>query len=258
MRRGAVRQRIRLRHMQSSGPVFVHLHELNGDDELALDGVNTEAAMRLLARLIEPACAAVDDQDAEQLLLLMPAADRDALLAVLHRRCWGDRIVSTMRCKQCSVQFDLSFTLSELQRTLHEQGQQWLEEHFAQQVPPVPPAGRQELDAAESMYADQADQALRVLTGHTEERLALAELLEHAAPIIDLDLDAECAECGHAQQAHFDLQSFVLQRLLNERDLLLHEIHTMACGYHWPMHDILALPRTRRRQFVQLLSGAAI
>ena len=259
------RQRIRLRYTNgrrqgtpSTEPMFVHLHELCGNDELALDGVNTAAAMRLLARLVEPACAASDEQCAEQLLQIMPAADRDALLAVLHRRCWGDRIVSTMRCKQCGAQFDLSFTLSSLQKQLHDSAQQWLAEHFPnQQSTPAPPSGALELAAAECLYADQPLHARQILTNSSASPGALADFLEHAAPILDLDLDAQCAECGHAQQAHFDLQSFVLQRLLNERELLLHDIHVMACGYHWSMDDILSLPRSRRRVFVQLLSGAA-
>jgi hypothetical protein len=259
----ALGQKIRLRHTRGrhrdatpAAPVFVQLHELCGNDELSLEGINTEAAMRLLARLVEPASAAIRDQDGQELVQGMPAADRDALLAALHRRCWGDRIVSTLRCTHCAAQFDLSFALSELQRKLYEDGQQWLAGHAAHHAVPVPPTGAQELAAAEFLYGGQPDQARQALSVGADPA-ALAELLEHAAPILDVDLDAPCAECGHPQQAHFDLQAFVLQRLLDERELLLHEIHTVACGYHWPMHEILSLPRSRRRSFVELLSGTA-
>ena len=263
-------QRIRLRHMhrphEGNVPVFVHLREICGNDELALPGVDTRSAISLLERLLQPAAAS--GQGAEALAHAMSAADRDALLAILHRRCWGDRIVSTLHCRACGAPFDLSFTLSELQLQLHERGVEWLREKSSQETwrAPVPPSGAQEIAAADLAGEGRAEAALHTLI-YADEALAaedarptvdeLAVAMENAAPILDVGLDAQCAECGHAQQAHFDVQSFVLQRLLNERELLMHEIHTLATGYGWTLSEILGLPRSTRRSFVQLLSQEA-
>jgi len=183
----------------------------------------------------------------------------------LHRRCWGDRIVSTLRCDVCQAQFDLSFTLSELQLQLHAQGRQWQQQQslLANWQAPFPPSGEQELAAAGLAEQGRTADSWRALmqtddacAAQDEQALfqTLAEALEHSAPILDVELDARCAECSHAQQAHFDVQGFVLQRLLNERALLLHEIHVIAAGYGWSFADILALPRSTRRSFAQMLS----
>jgi len=262
-------QRICLRHMRTASatdtPKFVQLRELCGHDELAVQGVDTRSAINLLARVLLLPGASYEQSVAEALAHAMSAADRDALLATLHRHCWGDRIVSTLCCKACSARFDLSFTLSELQRQLHAQGQRWLREKSTPEAwqAPAPPSGVQEIAAAELAYEGRTQDAMQVLLRQdsapaVEDTPALveelAQRLENCAPILDLELDAQCAECGHAQQAHFDVQSFVLQRLLNERDLLLHDIHTLAIGYGWPLGEILALPRSTRRSFAQLLS----
>lgn len=258
-------QRVRLlhgghRHGEQGQAVFVQMNELHGSDELSLEGVDTRSAIGLLARLLETPVGF--DGSAEAFMQTLSASDRDALLAALHRRCWGDRIVSTMNCARCRAQFDLSFELSELQRQLVEQGRLRLQARFDQQnaqIDATPPTGEQELAAAESLLAGNTEEALRKLgaDGDAASIAVLAQTLEDAAPIVDLELDADCAECGHTQQAHFDLQTFVLQRLLNERELLMHEIHTLALGYGWSLSEIVSLSRSRRRSFVHLLSAHA-
>jgi len=102
-------EQVPLRHAQAGGRAAVALREPNGQDEMAVEGVDTACAVALLGRLLDDA-----RHDPGQ----MAAADRDALLAALHRQCWGDRIVSTLTCAACANRFDLSFQLSEVQRHL--------------------------------------------------------------------------------------------------------------------------------------------
>jgi len=235
---------VKLRHLADSHAATVALRELRGRDELALEGVDTRAAVALLARLLDE-CA----YDA----LALAASDRDALLAAVHRQCWGDRIVSTLTCSACATRFDLSFELSVVQRHLAANDGVWRsdgarvvdDEGRAFEVP----IARDELDAAElAPRAAVALLATRAGAGGDDERAAAA--LEAAAPIVDLDLAARCVDCGHEQLAHFDLQSFVLQRLLNERAALLSEIHLLACAYSWSLREILGLARSTRRALV--------
>jgi len=244
-------ERVALRHA-GSGPCAACLREPRGDDELALAGVDTRAAALFLDRLVQQApCASAE----------LAAADRDRLLAALHRTLWGDRVVSTLTCEACGQAFDLAFELSALQRRLAEQSE------------PSTAAGPRALRSAAgeafalSSAADEdavgvmgvAAGAARLAALATGEASAdpqsVGARLDVLAPLLDVDLDTRCAECGHAQFARFDIQTFVLQRLLDERPGVLDDLHALAAGYGWSLPDILALPRSLRRSLAQRLTG---
>ena len=185
------------------------------------------------------------------------AADRDALLSALHRRLWGDRILSSPTCVGCGAPFDLSFRLSDMQRHLHSSAVDWSltgerqvsrDQGRARRIP----CGVDELAAAEQ-GPTEGPAALAALCGDASADLsALADDLEEAAPILDLDLDAACPECGQDQSVRFDIQSWLLGRIIGERDRLLGEIHTLASAYGWSLREILDLPRGTRRSLSAL------
>ena len=71
--------------------------------------------------------------------------------------------------------------------------------------------------------------------------------METIAPLVDLELDAQCPECGESQQVYFDLQYYLLSAIGRGRAQLMREIHTLASAYGWSLSDILGLPRSQRR-----------
>jgi hypothetical protein len=230
-------ERIALRHASAAGTAIspIAMRELRGRDEMAVDGVDTRAALALLDRLI--------GHDALQAASLC-AADRDALLAALHRREWGDRIVSTLRCVACGERFDVSFALSEVQSHLAQS---------ARGAAVSPPTARQELDASACGAADGAAALAAAIGVDAAGIEAAAATLEAEAPILDLEITAACAECGHPHAAHFDVQSFVLQRLIGERESLQAEVHLLASAYGWSLRDILTMSRSDRRGLVRMI-----
>jgi len=246
-------ERVALRHATPERQL-ARLREPQGSDELALSGVDTRSAVQLLDRLWEAApCSAAE----------LSASDRDGLLCALHRTLWGDHIVSTVACASCGAMYDLSFELGALQRQLAQQAE-----------PAGVQAARQLSDAQGRHYrlpsATEEELAAQLGAAQGEARLCagvtdegdgdsegLNQRLEALAPLVDVELDTACAECGHAQLARFDIQSFTLQRLLEEREGLLGEVHALASGYGWPLHDIVSLPRSLRRSLVQRLAAAA-
>jgi hypothetical protein len=223
-------------------PVAIALREPSGEDELALAGIDTGAAVGLIDRLIDDSLGMQERPDA----INLSASDRDALLAALHRLCWGDRIVSTLACSACGDRFDLSFELSALQ--MHLCGNRKRLEPSLH----VPDAA-DELACASAASIAEAVQALAERSGMEpwQDVEPFAETLEAVAPILDVDLDARCPECGTHQLAHFDVQSFLLQRLLNERERLLDEVHILAECYGWSLSEILGLARSTRRSLAQ-------
>jgi hypothetical protein len=243
-------ERTSLRHADPV-PQVVRLREPCGADELALEGVDTNAAVRWLDALSDQSFAAKE----------LSASDRDALLASVHRGLWGDRIVSSFACVACGAMVDLSFELSALQRDLAQRieptqisAPRQLQDRHGQ-VFKLPAADDEEGAALKGIRQGREALAGGIQPG--ADPATLATRLEALAPLLDVDLDATCAECGHAQQMRFDIQSFVLQRLLDERESLLADVHALAAGYGWSLTEITRLPRSLRRAFADRLQAAS-
>ncbi len=247
-------EHITLRHAAAQ-PQSVRLREPRGADELALTGIDTMAGANWLDTLLDTApCRATE----------LSASDRDALYAALHRGLWGDRIVSSLACAACGTMYDLSFTLSALQRQLHEEsrasasveGLRTLIDTDNGESLRLPDAPEEDT-AAQLGIAGGVAQLAGSIAAAADDIEALALRLETLAPLIDVDLDTCCAECGHAQAVRFDIQSFVLQRVLDERESVLSEVHALASGYGWSLGEITGLPRSLRRSLAARLQASS-
>lgn len=245
-------ERVSLQH-RAGQPQVMRLREPGGQDELSAQGVDTHAAVRLLDRLHDRPDFTVAE---------LSASDRDRLLAAFYRALWGDRVLSSLDCAACGAIYDLSFTLSALQRELAEKAQV---STVAETRTVTDADGRllylpdadEEADAAAHGLAQGSARLFALIDRDGQSDAAgLCRQLEQIAPLLDVDLDTRCAECGESAVARFDLQSFALQRLLDEREAILNEVHTLAHGYGWSLPDILSLPRSLRRSLVQRCTGS--
>jgi hypothetical protein len=239
----------------STQAATVCLNELTGQDEMSVAGINTACSIDLLDKIV-----AEHSGSAGLSARKLCASDRDSLLAALHRQYWGDTIVSSLTCSACGKQFDLSFTLSDLQSHINSDIKNWIP---GEQLTAVSSSGavveipdaEQELQSANGGTGDAIAELAGALGIDPEAIAEACDNLEQAAPILDLELDASCAECGADQQAHFDIQSFVMKRILNERESLLTEIHFLAANYNWSLTEILGMPRSMRKTLAQMLDA---
>jgi hypothetical protein len=233
------------------------LRELTGRDEFNVLGTNTANAIKLLASLIDE----VSGLEAAELV----ASDRDRLLAGVYKQAFGDRIESTLTCRRCAQPFDLDFSLHHVinrvdQRTVNEEWRSLGDGRFTSSTGAQfrLPTGKDELEL--SGLATEVVESL-LLERCAEEstwavdRTAFEELLERVAPLLDLELVAPCAECGHVHSVQFDIQTYVLGAILAERRRLLTEINRLARAYSWSLDEILSLRRSDRRQFVELIEN---
>jgi hypothetical protein len=217
-------------------------------------------ALRLLdALLADPSGAPLPAGTAGALA----AADRDCLLAAVYRRAYRDRIESTLNCAECNNPFDLDFSLDGLAASLEAQGAlaspAKLEEGIFRLASGARfrlPTGRDECEVAELPPAE-ARQALleRCALEGFAELDSLEEIMESVAPVLDLELDARCPECGRRQAVHFDIQSYLLGALMKERRRLMSEVHRLAMAYGWSRNDILSLARGERRAYVEMVEA---
>ncbi|NCA84380.1 MAG: hypothetical protein EOM83_02270 [Clostridia bacterium] len=236
------------------GAEGVYLRSLCGADELALENTGIINLIHLLESLMS-----IGTSDNKINAAQIVTADRDRLMAMLYISLYGSKVESTLNCRSCNQKFDLDFSLDELLK------------HY--QPPPVPvfDNGTYEIESGISFRLPTGEDELQI-SGYTTEdaeklllercllegnpaadsakvQLKMAEL----APLLNMEMEAVCPECSHSQNVQFDMQSFLLTKLKQERPVLIREIHSIASQYHWSQKEILDLPRSLRKQYAALI-----
>lgn len=252
--------RVPLAHTGNGG--WVCLRELSGEDEDSVEVTSTATAIRLLDRLLtaDPS-ATLGPGDAGKL----SAPDRDCLLAAVYRQTYGSRIESTKRCQHCGIPFDLDFSLDALQATLMQTRNNAVAESEGDGVFRLPdgrrfrlPTGEDELAVSE-LSPEQAQSALlarcMMNDDSSNDSDAIQNAMQEQAPLVDLQLDAVCPECDYRQTVHFDIQSYLLTAIQQERNRFIHEVHRLASTYGWSLGEIMGLTRNRRRTLVSLVEA---
>ena len=84
---------------------------------------------------------------------------------------------------------------------------------------------------------------------------AVSERIASADAQADIELDLTCPGCGHTWQSTFDIVTFFRQELNTWAQRLLHDVHTLAGAYGWSEDAILALSPTRRRAYLEMVTG---
>jgi hypothetical protein len=79
--------------------------------------------------------------------------------------------------------------------------------------------------------------------------------MENKAPRLGLEMVTRCPSCERQFTLPFELRDFFFGELSTSLDLLYREVHYLAFHYHWSESEILAMPRDKRRAYIELLSG---
>lgn len=247
----------------SGNPSLFQLRELNGFDEQAVCSLDTMTAISLLERLLVRRPGSPNEQ---LKAIQLTASERDSLLAEVYQRTFGTRIESTTRCTVCEELFDLMFDLGDLLAAYRAVPSSETE---ARREPDgtyrLPgglqfrlPTGEDEM-AVVGLPAEQAELNLLHRCIIEAERGidldAVQRAMEEVAPVLNLDLDAQCPECGGKQQVHFDVQFYLLRALEQQSKQFAREVHRLAVAYGWSLNEILSLSRTQRRTFVEFVEG---
>jgi hypothetical protein len=79
----------------------------------------------------------------------------------------------------------------------------------------------------------------------------IASRLAELDPQSDVFVPLDCPACRHQWQAPIDIGLVLAHDIEAAARRLLDEIHDLACAYHWTEAEILALPRARRRRYLE-------
>jgi hypothetical protein len=241
------------------GIAGIHLKPVCGKDEIVVEDISTRTALALLDGLVipQPGEGRPDKFSAASIT----TADRDRILAWLYISIYGPKIESTITCEACEQPFDLDFLLTDLLSYYRlEPGTRSEDDTYQIETGSVfrLPTGEDELMLAEVAETDAESFLMTrcLLKGEPEkDRANVLAKMEEIAPVLNIEMEATCPECGHVHQVQFDIQSFLLTRLKQQRPHLIQEIHSIAMNYHWSQESILALPRTLRTQYASLIEA---
>lgn len=195
----------------------------------------------------------------------MPITDIEWALLLLRRALFGDCVMAEIVCRQaqCKAKIDISFRISDYLG----QFQAVMPPNVAKSPEPGwfslagndirfrLPTGN---DRHAVAHSPQAGLELMKRCGLSESlpEMLLEQVedsLEAMAPVISGVLRGACPECGSAGDFYFDVQSYVLQELIDQARFVFEDVHLLAGHYRWSENDILNLPRQRRFRYVEAI-----
>jgi len=268
------------------------------DEMEIAQGLSTRVPAEIATRLIAAGTARIGALSPPSLddVRTLTIGDRERLLLALYRLNMGSRIEAVARCAEarCGTLLEVNFEVEDLRdsrpigpspevdgRTSATDAEglvHWIAvetEAGRWQVQCRLPNGADQEEAARIARSDPAAAAdsilSRCLVGVFDPEGKAIPLEAAVAvlrgPISDafltLDPLAEttfvltCPACGTRTTALFDAASFLLSRLAPGAGILT-EVHRLARAYHWGEAEILALPRTRRRKYLELLAAEGV
>lgn len=232
------------------------LRPLSGREELAVLDTGIITALNVLDSLIDHHALKADQ---------ITTADRDRILAFLYTLHFGPNIESKINCRFCQKPVDLNFSLDDLRSHIEQQHGSPVAGQLEDGSFELPsgcrfrlPTGSDELALVGFPPASAASMLLRrcIIAGDPGEYGEAAQrAMEEIAPLLQTEMTANCPECGQEQQLRFDIQSFLLNRLKNERQRTAWEVHLLASAYRWSHREIVELPRALRRMYVAFLES---
>ena len=244
--------------------IVVEIRPPSGEDDLLLLEAprrNARLAAALASRLAVP----LNETVAPINWLSLCFTDLDAFLIGLRQRVTGDRAETTTRCPKagCNARVDVDFYFSD-----------YLAHHaprVSRQIEPDTEAGWFRLRDAPAAFrlvtvSDEiaieylplpgpalALRCLRPAAMPSALRQRVERAMEAMAPCLESDIAGLCPECGASIALRFDPQEFILRELQQQAATLYEDAHLLAKHYHWSEAQILALPRSRRTRYAEML-----
>jgi hypothetical protein len=228
-------------------------------------GLGQSPARRALALL-----AAADPGASAAELATRTVGERDAALLDLRERAFGARLTLTSVCDGCGERLEATLDVRALRVPAAAAVEELcVDDERRRLVVRLPIAG--DLVAIESVRDVEAGRrallercviaasvdGVEVDPGELPDGAirAAAERMARADPQADLCVALSCPGCGAAWEEPFDPGTFLWLELDARAQRLLREVHELASAYGWSEADVLAVPASRRRHYLELAAG---
>ena len=87
----------------------------------------------------------------------------------------------------------------------------------------------------------------------TDDTEIIDQILENMMPQPSIEISTACPYCDSLQEITLD----IYQWMNEQSNDIENDIHQLAINYHWSEKEILALPKTRRKHYLQLIEQAS-
>lgn len=222
-------------------PMLLKLRPLTGADELTLAGVGAASALALLERL-------TDGTDVAALTV----CQADRALAGIYQMLYGPQAECLAACESCGRSYE--FTL-DLPQIIARQDAERPAPPDVEGVWTLPSGARLRAPTQADLAGDPATLAARLTLEGEAGADEVGAFLDTASPVLAIDMDASCPDCGTTAQLRFDLSSYLTRRLAAEHPFLIRETHLIASRYGWSHGEIMALTRDDRRAYAGLIEA---
>lgn len=278
-------------YVDSKGRIHceAELIPLSGKDEECLAESQVKESASLITIMLSRCVRRIGDIESvtSEMTGKLLVADRQFLMLKLREMTFGDQVQGTLFCPwpNCGKKVDISFSTKDIPivaskdkgptytvNLLLGEGEECEETKGRLEIVFRLPNGEDQEVVAPYLFENEA-RALTLLLrrcvveifptqGDMDEcidtlspkaKLEFQKTMEGVAPKVELDLDAQCPECGRSFSTPFDLQSFFFGEWRINRDLLYREIHSLAYHYHWSEKEIMDMPREKRRKYIDVL-----
>jgi hypothetical protein len=197
---------------------------------------------------------------------------RDAGLLDLHESAFGPVIEAVTPCPACSEPQELVFDVADVRAPFGDAGREHelLHERTGLRVVFRLPSSADLRAAALANDLHEARSGLLercVMSASCDGEpvtpaalpddavVALAERIALEDPQADIELSLSCTECGHTWQVRFDPADYLWRKFDRRARALLAEIAALARAFGWSEQEILALPESRRRHYLDLVGA---
>ena len=263
----------------------VVLRALSGREEALLAEQPHQESASLVSRILARCLLRIGPiQDiSEDLTRKLLVADRHYLLLKLREITFGDRVQATIPCPwpHCGQKVDIDFSITDIPiADSAAPGPHYpvvlpketdTENRMREVVFRLPTGADQEV-LSPLLAVNEAEALSKLLARCIVQmdgrpavrddidalsplaRMTIEKKMAEVAPKIDLDMEVSCPECGRDFTVPFDVQDFFFGELLTGRDLLYREVHYLAYHYHWSEREIMDMPKSKRRNYIEILA----
>jgi hypothetical protein len=202
-------------------------------------------------------------------IAVLPLGALNAMLLDVHTRLYGAQIEAAAGCPACDSRLEFSLDSGELRPDVYTPRENRLDlREGGYELSFRGPSAGDLLAAASCSTIDEARAVMlqRCLITATRAGAAveasalpdfLVEKLEQAIeemdPLAETLLDLTCPACENRWQAALDLGSFVWAEVSASARRLLADVHRLASAYGWREGEVLALSKSRRRLYLELV-----
>ena len=194
---------------------------------------------------------------------------RNALLLTLREWLFGPQFVSVATCPACGERLELQFESSDIRVSPPDEPAESLALEVAGYAVQFrlpnsadlatvqgledPTVAQQALLERCLLSVQRGGEETPVAKLPAEVVTAMAEAMEQADPLANIELALSCPACEHQWQALLDILAYVWSELDAWARRVLREVHYLASAYGWSEHEILNMRPWRRQIYMEMI-----